>query len=279
MDGNLCPWDSPGKNPGVGCHFLQGSFLTQGVNMGLLHCRQILYHLSHWGGHSCVHTCHIPPTERYKCQKRQADASSLYEATCREKRLCKCLSAVFEPGCGCSRAPASSRRRWQGLGLGSFCKPCWPPLMLWSLPLGTVSHLEPSPAAGEGAVVWRHQDKKEGKINLDAQTQCIRNTRRKELGMGARAHLNIICTSLSGLWNCSSGNPMCPPLCCFSWDPMDSSPPGSSVHGIFQARILEWVAISFSRRSSWPRGWTHVACIGKQVLYHWATREASLRGE
>ena len=41
----------------------------------------------------------------------------------------------------------------------------------------------------------------------------------------------------------------CPTL----WDPMVCSPPGSSVHGIFQARMLEWVAISFSRGSSWPR--------------------------
>ena len=41
----LCPWDSPGKNPGVGCHrLLQGIFLIQGLNPGLLHCRQILYH-------------------------------------------------------------------------------------------------------------------------------------------------------------------------------------------------------------------------------------------
>ena len=40
----LCPWDSPGKNTGVGCHaLLQGIFLTQGSNPGLLHCRQILY--------------------------------------------------------------------------------------------------------------------------------------------------------------------------------------------------------------------------------------------
>ena len=43
----LCPWDSPGKNTGVGCHFLlQGIFLTQGSKLGLLHCRQILYHMS-----------------------------------------------------------------------------------------------------------------------------------------------------------------------------------------------------------------------------------------
>ena len=44
----LCPWNSPGKNTGVGCHsFLQGIFQTQGLNLGLLHCRRILYHLSH----------------------------------------------------------------------------------------------------------------------------------------------------------------------------------------------------------------------------------------
>ena len=40
----LCPWDSPGKNTRVGCHFLfQGIFLTQGLNSGLLHCRRVLY--------------------------------------------------------------------------------------------------------------------------------------------------------------------------------------------------------------------------------------------
>ena len=46
----LCPWNSQGKNSGVGCHSpLQGIFLTQGLNLGLPHCRQILYHLSHQG--------------------------------------------------------------------------------------------------------------------------------------------------------------------------------------------------------------------------------------
>ena len=42
---------------------------------------------------------------------------------------------------------------------------------------------------------------------------------------------------------------------------VDCSPPGSSVHGIFQARILEWVAISFSKGSSWSRDWTHTFCV------------------
>ena len=46
----LCPWDFPGKNTGVGCHFLLlGIFLTQGSNPSLLHCRRILYRLRHQG--------------------------------------------------------------------------------------------------------------------------------------------------------------------------------------------------------------------------------------
>ena len=64
--------------------------------------------------------------------------------------------------------------------------------------------------------------------------------------------------------------------CCFSgfscvWlfvAPMDCSPPGSSVHGVSQARILEWVATSFSRGSPRPRDWTQVSYTGRQILYH-----------
>ena len=57
-------------------------------------------------------------------------------------------------------------------------------------------------------------------------------------------------------------------LCLALCDPMDCSPPGSSVHGILQARILEWVAISSSRGSSWPRDHTWGSWIGRQILYH-----------
>ena len=46
-----------------------------------------------------------------------------------------------------------------------------------------------------------------------------------------------------------------------SCDPMDGSPPSSSLHGIFQARILEWVAIPYSRGSSRPRAQTQISCI------------------
>ena len=60
----------------------------------------------------------------------------------------------------------------------------------------------------------------------------------------------------------------------FSVTPMDCSPPGSSVHGISQARILEQIAISSSRASSQSWDQTHVSCIGKQIFYHCATWEA-----
>ena len=62
----------------------------------------------------------------------------------------------------------------------------------------------------------------------------------------------------------------CPTLC----DPMDCSLPGSSVHGIFQARMLEWGAISFSRGSSQPRDQPQVSHIVGRRFYLSATREA-----
>ena len=62
----------------------------------------------------------------------------------------------------------------------------------------------------------------------------------------------------------------CPTLC----DPMDHSPPGSSVLGILQARILEWVAMSFSRGSSQPRDWSWALHIAGRLFTIWAAREA-----
>ena len=67
---------------------------------------------------------------------------------------------------------------------------------------------------------------------------------------------------------------MCSRLCLTLCSPVDCSSPGSSAHGIFQARILEWVAISSSRGSSWPRDRTLVSWIGRQILYHLATWKA-----
>ena len=69
---------------------------------------------------------------------------------------------------------------------------------------------------------------------------------------------------------------LCPTPC----GPMDYSLPGSSVHGIFQERILEQVAISSFRGSFWPRGWTYVSrasCIGRQIPYQLSYDESPLR--
>ena len=69
----------------------------------------------------------------------------------------------------------------------------------------------------------------------------------------------------------------CPTL----WDPMDCSLPSSSVHGILQARTLEWGASSFSRGSSWPRNWTCISCIsciGRRVLYHQCHLGSQIQG-
>ena len=60
---------------------------------------------------------------------------------------------------------------------------------------------------------------------------------------------------------------------------MDCSPPGSSVHEVLPARLLEWIAICFSRRYAWPRDWactTCVSCLGRRMLCHWATRKSAI---
>ena len=81
--------------------------------------------------------------------------------------------------------------------------------------------------------------------------------------VGRRLHSEFLC-------EVSEVAQSCPNFC----HPMDCSLPGYSVHGIFQARILEWVAISFSKGSSQPRDQTRVSCIVGRRFTVWATREA-----
>ena len=79
--------------------------------------------------------------------------------------------------------------------------------------------------------------------------------------------------------NCQCCCSLVTKLCLNPCNLTDCSLAGSSVHGILQARTLEWVAISFSREASWPTDWTQLFCNGRQILYHWATREAHSRGQ
>ena len=77
---------------------------------------------------------------------------------------------------------------------------------------------------------------------------------------------NLIFDSSEVKWN--EVAQLCLTLC----DPMDGSLPGSTVHGIFQARILEWAAISFSSRPSQPRDRTRVSCIACRLFTFWTTK-------
>ena len=79
-------------------------------------------------------------------------------------------------------------------------------------------------------------------------------------------------THASLTYQFSSVAQSCLTLC----DSMECRPPGSSVHGIFQARILERVAMPSSRGSFRPRDWTHVSCIAGVFFIHWATWETIL---
>ena len=84
-------------------------------------------------------------------------------------------------------------------------------------------------------------------------------------------------TSLGGGHYCVGKVKVLVPKSCLSLcDHMDCSLPGSSVYGISQARILEWVTIPFYRRSTWPRDQTQVSCIAGVFFTVWATREALL---
>ena len=97
----------------------------------------------------------------------------------------------------------------------------------------------------------------------DCGTLPIISIKQRFGGRGEGFRLLLISKKESGVAQ------LCPTLC----NPMDYSLPGSSVHGISQARILEWTAISFSGGSSQPRDQTCISCIGRWILHHCATWE------
>ena len=87
---------------------------------------------------------------------------------------------------------------------------------------------------------------------------------------GKGTSLGAVFTSICRYTDLQDTKVLAAQSCLILWDPLDCSPPGSPVHGISQARILEWVAIPFSRGSSPPRDQTHLSCIfctGRQILY------------
>ena len=133
----------------------------------------------------------------------------------------------------------TGRKSLHGLPWNSVCSPG----------MGWGAYLCPKPR--EGSLQGHHSQ--------SADTY-IKGCGRVRLGPLRPRSSNLVCVcSLSCVWLC---------------DAMDCSPPGSSIHGIFQARVLEWVAIFFSRRSSRPRDRTRVSCIPGRCFTVWATRES-----
>ena len=131
--------------------------------------------------------------------------------------------------------------------------------------LGWEDPLEKEMAIHSSTIAWKIPWTEEPGRIQSMGSQRVRHNWMTELNLTDRKH----CTICLYVWVQS-----CPTL----WDPtMDCRPPGFSVHGIFQAIILDWVAISFSKGSSWSRDQTLISCIsctGKQILYHGATKEA-----
>ena len=129
-------------------------------------------------------------------------------------------------------------------------KPCWKP--------ETSRH---TPKVTPRSCRWLQKHSPEGQWRLWRQelplpSPCLVATSSPSAAQG-------LCIRL-----CSAAH-SCPTLC----DPMDRNSPGSFVHGVLQARILEQVTISSSKGSSQPRDQTCVFCNGRLFLYRWATRE------
>ena len=134
-----------------------------------------------------------------------------------------------------------------------------------SLGKGLVSFILLSPVCWINTRMQTHQAYVISRVRLFVTKTAVRNG----------SCYDLLESILQGLhWGhfCCLVTQSCLTVC----NPMDYSPSGSSVHGILQARIVKWVAISSSRRSSWPRDQTWVSCIGRWILYHWATREAPI---
>ena len=193
--GSSSPWGFPGKNNGVGCHFLlQGIIPTQGSNP------RLLYHL-HW------------------------QAASL--------PLAPCGKPVKLP----SKLPPNS-----GQGYRSFSQ------------LTLIQSPRTAALPSDTHFLWLKQ--------------CVQHVSPNGLFLllerNLPSFLPLPKELLASLSSQSLIAQLCPTLC----DLLDCSPPGSSVHRILQVRMLEWVAITFSRGSSLPSDQTPGLPRCKRILYH-----------
>ena len=242
-------WNSLGQNTGVGSlSFLQGIFLTQGLNSGLPHCRADSLPAEPWGKpkNTGVGSLSLPDPEIEPGSPVLQVDSLRIELSGKPNGTNRLLKSFYSRLCS----------KWWPV---SYC--------LWS-------HWRYQHWMGwAGGDFFSHL--------LMAGVRARKCISRAEMCQGARGLLKgglrmfpgvwegqvlghssgIIGLLLLGIGCCCLVTESRPDSFC---DPVDCSPPGSSVHGISQARILEWVATSFSRGSSQPRDWTRVSCIGRR---------------
>ena len=96
-----------------------------------------------------------------------------------------------------------------------------------------------------------------GKGSLPFSSSCFYSPFHRVLSVASAAFPSVWRTGVCVVWSLVMSS---------SCDPMDGSPPGSSVRGILQARILKWIAMSFSRGPPRPRDWSHVSCISSGIF-------------
>ena len=175
----------------------------------------------------------------------------------------KCCSSVPPRAGGQMMAPAAVCAWWRSTGQCSVCSlcgvsfqgPCW---LCHKMAMGTDTL-----SVLRGGSLWSTPDawQQDASSVSGVTGLCISSIR---WGSSWRQSFQPLWAS----WCCSPGSVA--QSCLTLWDPMDCSTPGSSVRGIFQARILQQVAISSSRASSLPRDQTYfscVVCIGRCILY------------
>ena len=271
----------------MGCHcLLQGIFLTQGSNPGLPHCEQTLYHLSHQGsprGNGLLRDLFSSKWFKALSSKFKwlinlelifVFSGALY---CVHVQLCLTLCNPID----CSPPDSTVHGIFPGKNTGVSCHfllhgSSWPKDRPRSLALAG-RFFTTAPPRKPSSVQFSHSvmaDSLQPHELQHARPPCPSPTP----GVYPNScPLNRWCH----LTNSSSVVPFSSCLQSFSTsgssaaksaakslqsrltlcDPIDGSPPAYPVPGILQARTLEWVAISFSRGSSWPRNWNWVSCI------------------
>ena len=136
--------------------------------------------------------------------------------------------------------------------LFQFCGHCWVFQICW--------HIECSTFTASSFRIWNSSTR----IPSPPLALFVVMLSKAHMTSHSRMLYIVVCIKTKTYFSVSEVTQSCPPLC----DPMDCSLWDSSIHGIFQARELKWVAISFSRGASWPRDRTCVSHIASRRFHH-----------